>query len=262
VEPFSNAGPPPQGGKSTGFWLAIVAGVLAVVAMVTACGIFAVTRVIGELDDATDQQRAAASPSPVPSAEPSPVDDGPCRWGIGPDSGVKSVGRPPGTPTGGGTVTIASSIGPLQFRLDPKAPCSALSFKFLAGKKYFDGTRCHRMTNEGLYVLQCGDPTGTGSGGPGYEFQSENLPTGSANPYPACTLAMANIRTPDSNGSQFFIVYRDSQLGPDYTVLGTVTQGLDAIRAAAAAGHDGSLDPSPGGGKPKKEVLLQTVTAS
>jgi peptidyl-prolyl cis-trans isomerase B (cyclophilin B) len=118
------------------------------------------------------------------------------------------------------------------------------------------------MTNSGLFVLQCGDPSGTGSGGPGYQFGVENLPTGAKNPYPAGVLAMANSGSPDSNGSQFFIVYKDSQLGPDYTIFGKITKGLDVVSKIAAAGHDGSFDSGPGGGKPKKPVKLEKVTVA
>jgi peptidyl-prolyl cis-trans isomerase B (cyclophilin B) len=226
-----------------------------------------VTTVIGDLDESADKRSSAATPTaqpvPTPTADTPAPAAGPCRYDPAPDTGGRNVGSPSTSSTVGAaaTVTIASSIGPIGVRLDPKAPCTANSFAFLAGKKYFDGTSCHRLTTKGLYVLQCGDPTGTGSGGPGYQFASENLPTGEASPYPAGTLAMANSGTPDSNGSQFFIVYQDrSQLGPDYTVFGTVTLGLDAIRKAAAAGHDGAYDPSPGGGHPKSKVVLNTVT--
>jgi peptidyl-prolyl cis-trans isomerase B (cyclophilin B) len=269
VQPWSAGNPaptpPPQGGKGTGFWLAIVAGVLAVVGVAAVGGIYAVTRVVDNLQEAADRKAAAPTPSPptpTPTdvAVPAPA-AGPCQYDPAPSGSARNVGSPPTAPTAAGTVTIASSVGPITVRLDPKAPCTANSFTFLAGKKYFDGSSCHRLTTVGLFVLQCGDPTGTGSGGPGYQFQSENLPTGLPKPYPSGTLAMANAGTPESNGSQFFIVYQDgSQLGPDYTVFGRVTQGLDAIRKAAAAGHDGAYDPSPGGGHPKSKVVLNTVT--
>ena len=163
MEPFSNTGPPPQGGKGTGFWLAIVAAVLAVVGVVAVGGIYAVTKVVGDLSDDGDWRGAGASPSAaaptppeeVPDAEP-PAGGGACQWAPSRLGEVKFVGYPPTAlpAAAASTVTIASSLGPLTFKLDPKAPCTGLSFAFLAGKKYFDGTRCHRLTDSGLYVLR------------------------------------------------------------------------------------------------------------
>ena len=258
-------GPAPSSGRSTAIWLAIVAGVLAVLGVVAALGVYAVVKAVDRLDTEADRRAGpnapATAPPVTPPADPAPG-TGACQYTAAADTGGKGVGLPPAPPAVAmaRTVTIASSIGPIALRLDPKAPCTAHSFAFLAGKKYFDGSSCHRLTTEGIFVLQCGDPTGTGSGGPGYQFSTENPPAGPQPVYPAGTLAMANSGSPDSNGSQFFVVYQDTRLSPDYTVFGTVTQGLDAIQRAAAAGHDGSLDPGPGGGKPKTPVTLQTVT--
>jgi peptidyl-prolyl cis-trans isomerase B (cyclophilin B) len=117
---------------------------------------------------------------------------------------------------------------------------------------YFDHTACHRVTTSGIFILQCGDPTGTGSGGPGYKLNDENLPTTSfksagsgAVIYPAGTVAMANSGA-NTNGSQFFIVYKDSPLAPNYSVIGTVAQGLDIVQKIAAAGvSGGGTDGSP-----------------
>src|SRR5262249_5740727 len=147
-----------------------------------------------------------------------------------------------------------------------KAPCSGASFKYLAGRNFFSNTNCHRLTTSGIFVLQCGDPKGTGSGGPAYSFADENLPkpgapasasaspaasdsaspAGSASAAPSAsapttvtyargTVAMANSG-PDTNGSQFFIVYQDSQMQPNYSVIGTVTSGMDVVDKVAAAG--------------------------
>jgi peptidyl-prolyl cis-trans isomerase B (cyclophilin B) len=103
-------------------------------------------------------------------------------------------------------------------------------------------------------VLQCGDPTGTGSGGPGYKFASENL---SGARYTAATVAMANAG-PGTNGSQFFLVYRDSlTLHPDYTPFGTVVKGLRIIQNVAKAGTDNAN--GPGDGHPKKKVVIERV---
>ncbi|KWX00666.1 hypothetical protein TH66_03715 [Carbonactinospora thermoautotrophica] len=153
------------------------------------------------------------------------------------------------------TATIKTDHGDITFTaLVDKAPCASYSFRYLAGKNFFDGTQCHRLTTtETLKVLQCGDPTGTGYGGPGYRFPDENL-TGAT--YKAGTIAMANSG-PDTNGSQFFIVYADSQLPPSYTPFGMVTAGLDVVRKVSKAGSDNSN--RPGDGKPKTPVTISDV---
>jgi peptidyl-prolyl cis-trans isomerase B (cyclophilin B) len=126
--------------------------------------------------------------------------------------------------------------------LTSAAPCTTYSFRFLASQGYYNQTHCHRLTVQGIYVLQCGDPTGTGSGGPGYEFNDENL-TGAT--YPAGTVAMANAG-PDTNGSQFFFVWKDTTLAPDYTPFGTVIGGMNVLQRIAAAGDDQQNGPGDG----------------
>jgi len=126
--------------------------------------------------------------------------------------------------------------------LTSQAPCTTFSFRFLASKGYFNATHCHRLTTEGIYVLQCGDPTGTGSGGPGYAFNDENLAGAT---YPAGTLAMANAG-PNTNGSQFFFTWKNTTLPPDYTPFGTVTSGLNILQKIAAAGDDQQNGPGDG----------------
>jgi len=134
-------------------------------------------------------------------------------------------------------VSLELTQGAVTLALDAAtAPCTVQSFVTLAGQGYFDGTTCHRLTTSGsLQVLQCGDPTGTGSGGPGYSFADE---TSDDMTYTRGTVAMANAG-PDTNGSQFFLVYGDSQLPPDYTVFGEITGGLEVLDAIAAAGVSG-----------------------
>jgi len=153
--------------------------------------------------------------------------------------------------------TMTTSVGDFGFTLDAAAtPCTVHSWVSLAEQSYFDGTQCHRLTTAGIFVLQCGDPTATGSGGPGYSFEDEL--TGEE-AYPAGTLAMANSGA-DTNGSQFFIVYEDTQLDPAaYTVFGTVDDAtLEAVRAVAADGVTASTEP--GGGTPNTEVAIESVT--
>lgn len=180
-----------------------------------------------------------------------------------PAKGGSALGRPPAQPTGnesGYTATLDTNVGTIAFTaLTDKAPCATRSFAYLAGKNYFDGTSCHRLTTSGIYVLQCGDPTGTGSGGPGYSFGDENLPTASGGTavYKAGTVAMANSG-PSTNGSQFFLVYKDSPLPPNYTVFGTITQGLDVVSKVAAAGVTGGG----GDGAPQDKVTIKTVSIS
>jgi peptidyl-prolyl cis-trans isomerase B (cyclophilin B) len=186
---------------------------------------------------------------------------------------VKDVGLPPTTVTKSGTqtMTIDTSVGQITAKVDASAaPCTAASFTHLASKNFFNNTKCHRLVTEGLKVLQCGDPSATGKGyretdgigGPSYRFAEENLPTDKRPPYPAGVIAMANSGQPGSTGSQFFIVYGDSQLNPDYTVVGTITNGLDLVEQVGAAGHDNAFAQQAGGGHPKKEVVIKSLTMS
>ena len=126
--------------------------------------------------------------------------------------------------------------------LTTAAPCTTFSFRFLASRGYDNRTHCHRLTTEGIYVLQCGDPTGTGSGGPGYEFNDENLAGAT---YPAGTVAMANAG-PNTNGSQFFFTWKDTTLPPLYTPFGTVIGGMNVLQKIAAAGDDQQNGPGDG----------------
>lgn len=151
------------------------------------------------------------------------------------------------------TLTLAQGAVTVQL-LNAKAPCTVNSFAFLAGQDYFNGTTCHRLTKGTLNVLQCGDPTGKGNGGPGYSFADENL-TGAT--YPAGTVAMAN-GGPNTNGSQFFLVYADSQLPPSYTPFGKVTAGLNVLTGIAKAGIAGGKTD----GAPAKPVTVTSVTVT
>jgi peptidyl-prolyl cis-trans isomerase B (cyclophilin B) len=133
------------------------------------------------------------------------------------------------------TVRMFTTQGVIVWRaLTSVAPCTTYSFRFLAQRGYFNGTHCHRLTVQRIYVLQCGDPTGTGSGGPGFSFNDENLAGAT---YPAGTVAMANAG-PNTNGSQFFFTWKDTTLSPNYTPFGQVIQGMDVLKKIAAAGDD------------------------
>jgi peptidyl-prolyl cis-trans isomerase B (cyclophilin B) len=159
------------------------------------------------------------------------------------------------------TFTLSTNCGDIVFQADgTHAPVTVLAMSALAKGGYFDKTLCHRLTTSGLYVLQCGDPTATGSGGPMFTYDDENLPTATANNYPAGTVAMANSGLSQTghgtNGSQFFLVYQDTTLGPNYTRWGKITKGLDILKAIAAQGvAGGGAD-----GTPKQTVGIEKVT--
>lgn len=206
-------------------------------------------------DKATDggPDQTSAPVATPPEREPTGVA---CEYPADPRGAAKEVDPPPtdATVSGQVPVTFETSVGTFHATLDADAtPCTVNSFVSLADQNYFNGTGCHRMTTEGILVLQCGDPSETGGGGPGYSFADEL--TGSET-YGPGTLAMANAG-PDTNGSQFFIVYGDSALAPDYTVFGTVDDATVAlIEEVAADGTTPEFD-----GAPNTPVELELVTA-
>ncbi|CAB4750513.1 unannotated protein [freshwater metagenome] len=157
-------------------------------------------------------------------------------------------------------ITFKTNCGEIQIAADGvNAPLTVISMSYLANKGYFDNSPCHRITTSGIFVLQCGDPTASGSGGPAWQVPDENLPTGTGNIYPAGSVAMANSGA-NTNGSQFFIVYDDnSRLGPNYTLWGKVTKGLDIVKAVAALGSDNS-NPA-GGGVPNQAITIERASA-
>ncbi|MCF2529038.1 peptidylprolyl isomerase [Yinghuangia soli] len=152
-------------------------------------------------------------------------------------------------------MVLKTTCGDITIALDAaKAPKTVNSFNFLAEKNYFDHTKCHRLTTGAMTVLQCGDPTGTGTGGPGYKFADENLEGAT---YPAGTVAMANSG-PGTNGSQFFLVKTASALPPNYTPFGKITAGMDVLDKVVAGGtEDMSED-----GAPHENVVLNDVTVT
>ncbi|WP_104479522.1 peptidylprolyl isomerase [Actinokineospora auranticolor] len=199
----------------------------------------------------------------VPDGRPSPSEADEDRVGRGPQSVAED--RPY-------TALVATSAGEITVELDVEhAPCAARNFAFLIDNRFYNNTPCHRVTKYAqLKVLQCGDPTGTGTGGPGYTIPDE-LPkdlkkAGNAtNPddvvYPRGTVAMAATDEPNSAGSQFFVVYGDSVLPPDYTVFGeTDAEGLAVVDKVAG----GELTPElgPEDGKPTPAVTIQKITYS
>lgn len=229
----------------------LAAGGVVLVLVLLVVGLYWFTRSPGT-DAAAD---ATASSAPA-DACPAPTGSQPAE--------ASSLTAAPDPATAQGrtwTGTIATSCGDLGVDLDgAAAPQAVASFVALAQEGFFDGTPCHRLTTEGIYVLQCGDPTGTGTGGPGYSFGPvENAPADDV--YPAGTIAMARQGGDgDSQGSQFFLVYQDSTIPSDeaggYTVIGTVTSGLDVVQRVAESGvADGSTD-----GTPTTPISIEQVT--
>ncbi len=214
---------------------------------------------------------AASTPAaPSPSATPSPPAASPtlpaaagvaepathCTYTASPPA-ARKVSLPPSRPDDKATytATIRTNRGNITIALlNSRATCTVNSFVSLAAQKYFSNTPCHRLTTTGIFVLQCGDPTGTGTGGPGYKFNDENL-TGAR--YTTGTVAMANSGA-NTNGSQFFLVYKNSPLKPSFTPFGTITGGLNILLNVARAGSNNST--GPGDGQPKDKVVIESVT--
>ncbi|MGH3753809.1 MAG: peptidylprolyl isomerase [Pseudonocardiaceae bacterium] len=213
----------------------------------------------GETTGTPQPPSKLAAPPSRPQPLPPSVD---CQYPADQQPAAKPVKAPqagPTTTTGTVSVTMQTSAGPIGLTLDRSlAPCTVNSFVSLAQQGFYSNGPCHRLVpNPGLQVLQCGDPTGTGAGGPGYTIPDEVF---AELTYPRGYVAMANTGQPNSGGSQFFLIYGDSQLPPTYTVFATISpDGLKVIDEIAKAGSDGSLEPSPGGGKPKQPVTITSV---
>ncbi|WP_328814021.1 peptidylprolyl isomerase [Nonomuraea cypriaca] len=251
---------------------AIIGSTVGVVIVVG--GIVTAIALLGGGDAQTD---AAASPtasaqdtaSAPPSTGPKPYDaaTGTCDYVADTSGGqVKDVGMPPKkaeTKPAKKTMTFETNLGDIVVELDnAKAPCTTNSLEHLAKKKYYDGSKCHRLGSAQFPMLQCGDPTAKadgksqdGSGGPGYVMAEENLEGAK---YTRGVMAMAKTSAPGSTGSQFFLVYGDIGLTPDYTPVGTITKGLDILDKVNKAGV--IADMGDGTGAPKQTVEIKDVT--
>ena len=265
--------------------LVIAGGVIASLAVIAAV---VATVVISNNDHkrntatATSSTNASSSPessmpgAPTPQAAPLPPFQPPanvganCQYPASQDKAAKPV-KPPRTgkiPTDPAQVSVSmvTDQGHVGLMLaNNESPCTVNSFASLIGQGFFNNTKCHRLTTSpDLAVLQCGDPKGDGTGGPGYQFANE-YPTDQYPPndpklkqpvvYPRGTLAMANAG-PNTNGSQFFLVYKDSQLPPDYTVFGKIQDdGLATLDKIAKAGVSGGADDGP----PATEVTIKSM---
>ena len=243
-----------------------VSSLAAVVILAVAVGVFFLVRPSGgqaaaASSPAATPSSAASAPASSPAAAAAPVAEPAthCSYVSDPPA-ARNVGTPPATPdsTAVYQATIHTNRGDIVINLlNSKATCTVNSFVYLASKNYFSNTECQRLTTSGLFVLQCGDPTGTGEGGPGYKFDDENL---AGAKYTAGTVAMANAG-PNTNGSQFFLVYQNSLTLPaSYTPFGTIVSGLNIIQDVAKAGSDNSN--GPGDGHPKEKVEIESVAIS
>ncbi|MFF3910345.1 peptidylprolyl isomerase [Streptomyces sp. NPDC001848] len=233
--------------------IASVLGVLLVGSVVSyTAGVF-------KNDDKKANAGAEVSPSatptgkaPDPCAKPAPGKVKSLSWKKEPAMTIDTSAKY--------TMTLATTCGDIGIAMKTAAaPHTVNSFNFLAAQGFFDHTKCHRLTTNGIYVLQCGDPKGSGMGGPGYTLPDENLKDKSlkGNVYPAGTVAMANTGQKHTGGSQFFLVYQDSQLPPSYTPFGTIdAAGMKVLKKIAAAGESTGQ----GDGAPNATVVINKAT--
>lgn len=225
---------------------AVIASTLAVV-LAAGAAVAAAGALGGDDDKSTDALNTPPTPPETPSPSPTKPE---------PSMAVDKKAKY--------TMTLKTDRGDIAIAMDAaKTPRTVNSFKHLADQGYFDRTTCHRLTTKNIYVLQCGDPEGTGMGNPGYTIPDENLGgLGKAGEdgkvtFPAGTVAMANTSRPDSGGSQFFLVYKDSRLTPTFTPFGTMdAEGLAAVAKVGAAGVKGGG----GDGAPNKAVAVEKVS--
>jgi len=234
--------------------------IASVVGVLVAGGALSYVTGVFKNDDKKTNAGAEVTPSATPSKAPDPCEK--------PAEGkVKSLSwkKEPAVTidkSAGYTMKMATTCGDIDIALKASAaPHTVNSFAFLAGKGYFDHTKCHRLTTNGIYVLQCGDPTAQGSGGPGYTIPDENLKdkTLKDGVYPAGTIAMANTGQAHTGGSQYFLVYQDSKLPPSYTPFGTISKsGMTVLKKVAAAGESTGQ----GDGAPNATVVINKMTVT
>ncbi|MCX6446681.1 MAG: peptidylprolyl isomerase [Actinobacteria bacterium] len=189
----------------------------------------------------------------APSNPPSKIN---CKKTSAKGHSVKNITPPEvKAPFKNRTFTLNTNCGDIVIEADGvKAPVTVIALAALASGGFYNQTICHRLTTNNIYVLQCGDPTATGSGGPNFSFRDENLPKPTEANYPAGVVAMANSGV-NTNGSQFFIVYEDTSLPPSYTIWGKVTQGLDIVQSIAKEGVVGGKND----GLPKRTIAIEKI---
>ncbi|MFI6923381.1 peptidylprolyl isomerase [Nonomuraea spiralis] len=241
----------------------VVGGVVAAVALLGGGG--SQTEATASPSASAPQDTASAQASTGP--KPYNAAAGTCDYVKEAGGGqAKDVGMPPAevkTEPAKKAMTLKTNLGDIVVELDnAKAPCTTNSLAFLAAKKFYDGSKCHRLGSDKFPMLQCGDPTAKadgksqdGAGGPGYVMAEENLEGAT---YKRGTMAMAKTSAPGSTGSQFFLVYGDLGLTPDYTPVGTITKGLDILDKVNKAGI--IADMGDGTGAPKQTLEIKGVT--
>ncbi|MGY1720406.1 peptidylprolyl isomerase [Blastococcus sp. SYSU DS0552] len=243
--------------------LGLLLTAIAVVAIVGAA--LLITNVFGGDEETDDLAADPTTPTATSSAARTTNADGTVTCEYLPDesgnTNLTDVGTPPNpeaTPTQGtATLLMSTNQGDLTLTLDrAQAPCAAASFVYLTEQGFYDDTSCHRLVNaETFGVLQCGDPTGTGAGGPSYKYAEEVTPDTT---YPRGTVAMAKTAAPNSTGGQFFLTFVDTELPPEYTVVGSIDEAglavLDEVAAGGVQGADG-----PGDGAPNIPVTIEDM---
>ena len=150
-------------------------------------------------------------------------------------------------------IVLDTNCGDIVIQPNSRARIALTAMNALIRGGFYDMSLCHRLTTEKLFVLQCGDPTATGKGGPNFTYGVENLPELAESNYPEGTVAIANSGTPNSNGSQFFIVYQDTTLPPNYTIFGRVIRGIDIVKMIAREGTKSGT----GDGAPKQVIAIE-----
>ncbi|MFI7101651.1 peptidylprolyl isomerase [Streptomyces sp. NPDC050161] len=237
----------------------IIASTLAVVVAAGAAAY--ATAGLGGNDRSSDEAAAGPTKPADPCARPAKGAPSKKKWKKEPAMSVDT--------SAAYSAKLRTTCGEIDLKLDAgKAPHTVNSFAFLTKQGYFDHSKCHRLVDQGIYVLQCGDPTATGAGTPGYTLPDENLkdPRLKGGVYPAGTVAMANQydgksdKTRNSGGSQFFLVYQDSKLPPNYTPFGTITGGMDVLKKIAAAGS--TPEPQTGNTAPNATVVINRATVA
>ena len=241
----------------------IINRIVAVVAVVVIAGGGVTWWALSKSGGSTDGGNSTPTPQPTqttdgPSPSPTTQPDPACTKAPAMRTNDMSFDKPGDagiTPKTTYSMVLTTNCGDVTIETyADKAPQTVNSMLFLAQQGYFDLTKCHRLTTSGIFVLQCGDPKGTGGGNPGYRIPDENLPADGTNDYPKGTVAMANSG-PNTNGSQFFIVYADTTLPPNYTIWGQISSGMDVVEGIAKAGTE-SGQPD---GAPLQTTVIETA---
>ena len=204
-----------------------------------------------------------ATPTATPPSAPVPTPTDVTCTDVTPVVQSKTYSKPEDQHLKAGSeISFNTNCGQIKVALDVQAaPKTSNAIAFLASSGWYNNNLCHRLTTDGIYVVQCGSPTMNGQGGAGFTLKDENLPTASGSSsviYPAGTVAMANSG-PNTGSSQFFIIYKDSPLGPNYSQFGHVTSGMNVVEYIAANGvESGAANPSDG--KPAQPLVIKTAT--